>query len=123
MDAYEQNNTGFPIGEQDTRRFLDFLILEAHNRGLSIGQKNLPTFSKDYASKFDWALIEDAFVQEWQDSLSLYIAGNKPVFAVEYTDSVNGTDFQNKICPSAKKMHFSIILKNRDLSKTTYFCN
>ncbi|GAC1424946.1 MAG: endo alpha-1,4 polygalactosaminidase [Flavisolibacter sp.] len=123
LDAYEQSNTGFSISEQDTRKFLDFLILEAHNRGLSIGQKNLPTFSKDYSSKFDWALIEDAFVQGWQDSLSVYIAGNKPVFAVEYTDVVNAVDFQNKICPSGKKLHFATILKNRDLSKTTYFCN
>lgn len=122
VDGYEQTNTGFPISVGDTKKYLSFLITEAHQRQLSIGQKNIPDLSAEFATRFDWALCEDAFFQGWQDSMHAYIAVNKPVFAVEYTDHMTQSYFNTQVCPKAASLHYFSILKNRDLSKWTYFC-
>jgi len=121
MDSYS-NETGFSIQIADTKKYADYLIGLAHTNGLSIGQKNVPELSEEYASKFDWALTEDAFKQGWQDSMAVYVKKNKPVFAVEYTDKTTQQDFQNLVCPKAKLLEFTAILKKRDLDKWVYKC-
>lgn len=122
MDSYD-NDPGFNIQLADTKKYADYLISLAHNNGLSIGQKNVQELTADYASKFDWALTEDAFAQGWQDQLSGYIKLNKPVFAVEYTDKMSQSKFQTSVCPSAKQLKYTAILKNRDLSQWVDRCN
>jgi endo-alpha-1,4-polygalactosaminidase (GH114 family) len=121
LDSYD-NETGFPITIDDTKRYCDYLIQLAHANGLSIGQKNVPDLSNEYASKFDWILTEDAFEQGWQDQVKEYIVLNKPVFAVEYTDNTSQQTFDNSICPKAKALGYYAILKHRDLDKWTYTC-
>ncbi|SDF04858.1 Glycoside-hydrolase family GH114 [Mucilaginibacter pineti] len=122
MDSYT-NETGFNIQLADAKKYADYLISIAHSNGLSIGQKNVPEFTVDYAAKFDWALTEDAFNQGWQNDMAPYIKNNKPVFAVEYTDVTSQSTFENNICPAAKALGFSAIFKKRDLSKWVYKCN
>ena len=122
MDSYD-NDPGFDIQLSDTRKYADYLINFAHSNGLSIGQKNVKELTAEYASKFDWALTEDAFAQGWQDQLSGYIKLNKPVFAVEYTDKMSQSKFQTSVCPSAKSLKYYAILKKRDLSQWVDHCN
>ncbi|MET4138235.1 endo alpha-1,4 polygalactosaminidase [Pedobacter sp. UYP1] len=122
MDSYD-NDPGFNIQLADTRKYADYLISLAHSNGLSIGQKNVKELTADYASKFDWALTEDAFAQGWQNQLSGYIKLNKPVFAVEYTDKMSQSNFQATVCPSAKQLKYTAILKKRDLSQWVDRCN
>lgn len=122
MDSYD-NDPGFNIQLADTRKYADYLISLAHSNGLSIGQKNVKELTVDYASKFDWALTEDAFAQGWQNELSGYIKLNKPVFAVEYTDKMSQSNFQTNVCPSAKQLKYTAILKKRDLSQWVDRCN
>lgn len=122
MDSYD-NDSGFNIQLSDTKKYADYLINLAHSNGLSIGQKNVKELTADYAAKFDWALTEDAFAQGWQDQLSGYIKLNKPVFAVEYTDKMSQADFQANVCPSAKQLKYTAILKKRDLSQWVDRCN
>ncbi|MBB6273835.1 endo-alpha-1,4-polygalactosaminidase (GH114 family) [Pedobacter cryoconitis] len=122
MDSYD-NDPGFNIQLADTKKYADYLINLAHSNGLSIGQKNVKELTADYASKFDWALTEDAFAQGWQAQVSGYIQLNKPVFAVEYTDKMSQSNFQTNVCPSAKQLKYTAILKKRDLSQWVDRCN
>ncbi|MBB5622829.1 endo-alpha-1,4-polygalactosaminidase (GH114 family) [Pedobacter cryoconitis] len=122
MDSYD-NDPGFNIQIADVKKYADYLISLAHSNGLSIGQKNVKELTADYASKFDWALTEDAFAQGWQDQFSGYIKLNKPVFAVEYSDKMSQSNFQTNVCPSAKQLKYTAILKKRDLSQWVDRCN
>lgn len=121
IDGYS-SNTGFSIGIEDTKKFCDYIITLAHSMGLGIGQKNVGELSEEYSSKFDWALTEDAFKQGWQDDMKPYIALNKPVFAVEYTDKTSQKTFEQDVCPKSKSMKYSAILKHRKLDKWVSFC-
>jgi endo-alpha-1,4-polygalactosaminidase (GH114 family) len=122
MDGFT-NETGFDIQISDTKKYADYLIGLAHSNGLSIGQKNIPELTVDYAAKFDWALTEDAFNQGWQNTMVDYILKNKPVFAVEYTDKTNQQVFHDVVCPKAKTLGFTAILKKRNLDKWVDKCN
>ena len=122
VDSYS-NKPGFDITLADAEKYIDYLITTAHGYGLSIGQKNISEITKDYAVKFDWALTEDAFQQGWQNDMSPYIALKKPVFTVEYTDETSQSTFDTKVCPAAKKIGFTAILKKRDLSPWVSKCN
>ncbi|MBB5638636.1 endo-alpha-1,4-polygalactosaminidase (GH114 family) [Pedobacter cryoconitis] len=129
FDAIEPDNldgfnaeTGFDISINDTKLFCDLLIKLAHDKGLGIGQKNVPELSAEYSKKFDWVLTEDAFQQGWQNDVKPYITQNKPVFAVEYTDSTSQSTFTNSVCPAAQSLKYSAILKNRNLDKWVYKC-
>ncbi|GAA3953453.1 endo alpha-1,4 polygalactosaminidase [Chitinophaga oryziterrae] len=121
LDAYG-NETGFDISITDTKAFCTYIITLAHSMGLGIGQKNVSELTGDFSSSFDWALTEDAFDQGWQDDMLPYIAKNKPVFVTEYTDKMTQTKFQSTVCPAAKTKKYSAVLKKRDLSKWSYFC-
>lgn len=121
LDSYS-NETGFDISINDTKLYCDFLIKLAHDKGLGIGQKNVPELSAEYSKKFDWVLTEDAFDQKWENDVKPYIAQNKPVFAVEYTDRTSQSTFTNTICPKAKNLKYSAILKKRELNKWVFTC-
>ena len=111
MDGYT-NDTGFPLTYQNQLEYNLWLAAEAHARGLSIGLKNNPDQAMDLLPYYDWALVEGCFAQGWCDQVALFVEAGKAVFAVEYTDAgINLEEF----CPQAKALHFSAILKDRDL--------
>jgi hypothetical protein len=118
-----QNNTGFNLTEEDAKVYSRWLIEEAHNRGLSIGQKNAEELIPEMVDEFDWLLTEDAYVEDFYQQLNPYISANKAVFFVEYTDRISEDDFQNLVCPEAASQNFSAVLKNRDLTAVTFYCN
>ena len=118
-----QNNTGFNLTEEDAKVYSHWLIEEAHNRGLSIGQKNAEELIPEMVDEFDWLLTEDAYVEDFYQQLSPYISANKAVFFVEYTDRISETDFQNLVCPEAASQNFSAVLKDRNLTNVTFYCN
>ncbi len=118
VDGY-QNDTGFPLTAQDQLNFNTWLANEAHVRGLSIGLKNDPEQALPLLSYFDWALTEDCFDQGWCDMVSPFIQQLKPVFAIEYTDTGAALD---EICPQAKTLQFSLVLKNRELDSFRQIC-
>ncbi len=51
-----------------------------------------------------------------------FIEAGKPVFAAEYTDMMSLEDFLADVCPQAKEMGFSAILKNRNLDAYQAAC-
>ncbi len=111
VDGYE-TNTGFPLTKADAVTYLRFLASEAHKRGLAIGLKNATEIAPSLLSTVDFAVTEDCFKQGWCAVSKNFIARNKPVFAIEYTD--NGISFP-AFCAQAKKLGLSPLLKTRDL--------
>jgi hypothetical protein len=114
-----QNNTGFNITRADQVRFLKWLATMAHDKGLSIGLKNVPELTADVIDRYDWALTEDCFKQRWCADSKPFIDQGKAVFAVEYTD--NNIDFA-KFCTQAKSLGLSPLLKRRGLGAWSKTC-
>jgi hypothetical protein len=118
LDGY-QNKTGFPLTRADQLRFLKWLANAAHVRGLSIGLKNVPEFIPQVLPLYDWALTEECYAQHWCGAMTPFIAANKAVFAVEYTDTnINFTKF----CARAKALRLSPLLKRRALGSWSKRC-
>ena len=118
IDGYT-NSTGFDLTAADQIVYNTWLAQEAHARGLSIGLKNDSDQVTELLPHFDWALTEDCLDQGWCDQLSPFVAAGKAVFMAEYTDTgVVLTD----VCAAAQTLHFSAILKNRDLDAWRQTC-
>jgi hypothetical protein len=111
VDSY-QANTGFAITRADAVRYLRFLAAGAHARGLAFGLKNATDLSAAVLNVMDFAVTEDCFDQGWCRQSRNFIAANKPVFAIEYTD--NGIDFAG-FCRQAKTLGLSPLYKKRNL--------
>lgn len=111
IDGYD-NDTGFNITYSDQIRYNTWIAEEAHKRGLTIGLKNDAGQVIDLLPYFDWAIIEDCFVYGGCDKFTPFIINNKPVFAIEYTDTGIKPE---QFCPQANSMNFNAILKNRNL--------
>lgn len=122
MNGY-QNDTGFNISEEDAVVFSRWLIAQAHNRGLSMGQKNSEELITQLYDEFDWVLTEDAFVDDFYKDVLPFIDAGKAVFLVEYTDRISQHDFQSIVCPEAVSRNYSAVLKNRNLTDITFYCN
>ena len=111
IDGYT-NETGFNLTFEDQLQYNRWLSEEAHARGLLIGLKNDPDQARDLVSAYDWAMTEDCFDQDWCEQVQVFTQAGKPVFMAEYTDT--RIDFE-AACAVANRLHFSLILKNRDL--------
>lgn len=118
IDGYT-NDTGFSLTAEDQLRFNIWLAEEAHKRGLSIGLKNDPDQAAELEPYFDWALTEDCYAEDWCDLMFPFLEAGKAVFAAEYTDTGVTLD---EMCPQAKELGFSLILKNRDLDAFLGIC-
>ena len=111
VNSYQQD-TGFRITRANSVAFLRFLATEAHSRGLAFGLKNTTELSRDVLPWMDFAVTEDCFDQGWCAQSRNFIAANKPVFAIEYTDNtINVAAF----CRQAKTLRLSPIYKKRNL--------
>lgn len=118
IDAYT-NNTGFPLTYSDQLVYNTWLAQEAHARGLSIGLKNDAEQASDLLAYYDWALLEECFEGDWCEEMLPFIRAGKPVFAAEYVES--GARL-SEICPQAKSLGFSVILKRIDLDPFRESC-
>jgi endo-alpha-1,4-polygalactosaminidase (GH114 family) len=118
MDNY-QNNTGFDIQPEDQLAFNRWMAQQAHNRGLSIGLKNDPDQAGDLVEDFDWALVEDCFVEGWCDQYEVFINQGKAVFALEYSDRFPDKE---KTCQKAQSLEMTIVFKHRSLNEFYETC-
>lgn len=126
IDVFE-TTSGFPLTRQDGIDYANWLALQAHNRGLGIGQKNTPDIVNEIQPNFDWALVEDCYggnpASPWCGQMQPYIANNKAVFMVEYTDTITSAVFKDKACVWGTSVNkFSPILKNRNLDAALITC-
>ncbi len=111
VDGYGAD-TGFPLTKLDAIKYLRFLSTEAHARGLAIGLKNATEIAPTLLPVMDFAVTEDCFKQGWCKVSKNFIAKNKPVFAIEYTD--NHIRFA-AFCRQAAALGLSPLLKRRNL--------
>lgn len=121
IDIYGEIND-FNLTLDDTELFCEWIIEEAHKRGLCIGQKNTEELTPLLYKKFDWALTENVFHQNTQNDYSSYISAGKPVFSAEYTDDMDIAHFNAFVCNKARHLKYFAFLKHRDLTKWTYEC-
>jgi hypothetical protein len=105
-------DTGFPLTKVHAINYLRFLASEAHARGLAIGLKNATEIAPTLLPVMDFAVTEDCFKQGWCQVSQNFIARNKPVFAIEYTD--NHIDFA-EFCRKSKMRGLSPLAKRRNL--------
>jgi len=123
LHSWTADELGFEITEEDVIAYSEWLANEAHSRGLSIGQKNASDLSEQLVDTFDWILLEDAFYEGFQDEAQVYIENGKAVFAVEYTDNFTETYiFSGQVCNEAAQMHYTAILKHRELDGFVVDC-
>lgn len=123
LNSWTTQELGFSISDNDVINYCKWLSNQAHERNLSIGQKNASDLAEDLVDRFDWILLEDAFFENFQEDAQIYIEKNKAVFAVEYTDNMSVSTFQNTVCPLAQTIQYTAILKNRDLDDYVEKCN
>ncbi len=114
-----ENDTGFPLTYADQLAYAQWLVGEAHSRGLAIGLKNAPQMVKDTLDLFDFAITEDAFYYNWIGSMLPFIEAGKPVFAAEYTDM--DVDFE-AACAWGRAHNINFILKPRILTAYRRTC-
>ena len=114
------NNPGFPITVADQKAWYLEVATQAHNRNLSVGQKNgIETTDADTVAAFDWDLNEECFQYKECDVLKPYITANKAVFQVEYQGTVSKT---SGFCPKATAMKFSSMKKKLSLGAYREVC-
>jgi hypothetical protein len=114
------NRPGFTITKADQKTWYLEVARLAHDRGLSVGQKNgIETTDADTVAAFDWNLNEECNTYDECDVLKKFIAAGKAVFQVEYTDE--GATFVN-ICPADNAANFDGLLKTLDLDATRRAC-
>jgi len=123
IDAFEADQsskpTGFDITREDQLRYVNWLIKQAHGRGLAIGQKNATELVPDLVDQMDFALLESAHRLGFMDEFDPYVAQGKPVFAVEYVD--DGADAA-AFCPAADRQGFQGVIARTELDHAPQNC-
>ncbi len=121
MNGYTQE-TGFPLTAQDQLVYNAWLAHEAHARSLAIGLKNNEAQVNDLLPCFDWIVTESCFAEGWCAAVQPFIDARKPVFAIEYTDTLSIAQFLDQVCSQAAAMQTSAILKHRQLDAWRQAC-
>jgi hypothetical protein len=122
IDTY-QANTGFPLTAQDELNFIAWLVAKAHERGLSIGQKNDPAQTPKVEGSFDWALLEECNYYHFCERFTPYIASGKAVFDTEYTNHTTVDRFLHVDCPRGAQLGFFLIYKHLSLNAYRVTCS
>jgi hypothetical protein len=111
-DTYNGYTTGFPLTMQHQLAFNRAVADLAHARGMSIGLKNGASaggvFERAMVQFTDWALNEQCNQFDECGGYQVYIAANKAVFQVEYTQS---GETSASVCPADNAANFDGILK------------
>ena len=115
VDGYS-NSSGFPLTAADQLRYNQYLAGAAHARGLSVGLKNDLDQVGDLVSAFDWAINEECFAFSECGLLHPFIAAGKAVFNTEYQMTAA------QVCPQAKSMGLSTLIKNLNLDAARQAC-
>jgi hypothetical protein len=120
VDA-RSNDPGFPLTATDQQGFITKLADAAHARGLAFGLKNDLEEVKQLVGHADFAINEQCFEYDECDSLQPFLSASKPVFNVEYTDG-NLSSLGDKVCPKAKALGLSAVIKHLELGAERYGC-
>ncbi|MFI9559056.1 endo alpha-1,4 polygalactosaminidase [Nonomuraea endophytica] len=117
VDAFQNENTGFPLTNAHQLAYNKALADLAHSYGLSVGLKNDLDQVDALVDWFDYAVNESC--QAWKECevLDTFLDAGKPVFQIEYTDEGASA---RATCPPANKASRSTILKTLALTATPW---
>jgi hypothetical protein len=102
VDAYTNNNTGFPLTGTDQLTYNTWIAQEAHSLGLGLALHNDNDQAAQLAPVFDFAIDEQCFqYSACQQLVDSFRSQGKAVFEVEYSVSTSA------FCPQSNTWNFS----------------
>ncbi|KAL3469350.1 endo alpha-1,4 polygalactosaminidase [Aspergillus californicus] len=120
VDAYDNDNGGIGMTEDNSIDFVNWLAGEAHTRGLSIGLKNAGAIIPDVIENMQWSVNEQCVEYDECDTYATFVEADKPVFHIEYPKGED-TNNQKDVSASVEEGNcdgfgqsglFSTLLKN-----------
>jgi hypothetical protein len=119
LDGYE-NHTGFPITYAQQLTYDTWVATAVHKLGISVAQKGDNDQTKDLAKVFDFAVVEQCYVQKFCGQYAVYTQRNALVVDVEY--GVPQTRFLSQTCKVDAQYNESGILKHLSLNAWIVAC-
>lgn len=102
------HDTSFDLYPGETKTYILQLATKAHNEGLLFGLNGSQEISGDAANFLDFAVAENCIASGTCCRFKEYIKLNKPVFAVEYSDT------DQAACSTFGKVRYSVLFSNTD---------
>lgn len=122
VDGYS-NPTGFPLTKADSIDYIKFLAKTAHKEGMACGLKNGVDMVKELVSHVDFQVNEQCLQYNECNKLQPFIAHNKAVFHIEYTEkSPAPAAYRSNVCGGAGTAGFSTLIKHMNLNAWTTKC-
>lgn len=122
VDGYS-NPTGFNLTKADLVSYLKFLAEEAHSHGMACGLKNGGDILKQVVDVMQFSVNEQCVQYNECNLYQPFIAQNKPVFNIEYTEmSPAPPAFVTKSCTNEGAKGFSTLVKHLSLDAWTTKC-
>lgn len=117
VDGYQDNKSGFPLTEADQLKYLNWLSIYAHSKGLKIGLKNVGSLIQTGSlhKHFDFMINESCYDYQECSQLKPFVEENKWVFILQY-DPAKRTEY----CPLAKNDRYFLSFFNRELDGSEY---
>jgi hypothetical protein len=119
IDGY-QNDTGFPLTATEQLTYDEWVARAAHARGLVVDQKNDNNQVKQLSKFFDFAVLEQCYVQGWCHQFDVYSRSDRLVVDVEY--NVRRQQFLDKPCRGAAHNDDTAIDKKLELTAWIITC-
>ncbi len=119
IDGY-QNATGFPLTAGEQLTYDAWVAGEAHSLGLTVAQKNDGAQVAQLSRLFDYAVLEQCYVQRWCGQFAGYTARNAAAIDVEY--GIASGRFVQKTCPADAAYRVTAILKRLSLNAWIVTC-
>lgn len=119
LDGFE-NHSGFPLTYAEQLAYDVWVAQDVHARGMTVSQKGDNDQVNDLYKYFDFAVVEQCFVQHFCNEYQVYSKQNHLVVDVEYGLTPKG--FQQKTCPSDARYHETAILKHLNLNPWIVTC-
>jgi hypothetical protein len=117
LAAY-QGSTGLSLTRDDQLAYNRWLAVTAHGAGLTIGLVDGDaTFRQDLLADFDWTVGWSCLGSQC-DMVSPFVKAGKPSFLVEIGDATRVAE----VCPPAKALGLSAIIKRRSLDAFRVGC-
>ncbi len=119
LDGYV-NETGFHLTYAEQLTYDTWVANQVHAIGLTVAEKGDNNQVSDLAKVFDFAVVEQCFVQGWCRQFLRYTARNALVVDVEY--NLTRSRFLTKTCPSDSRYRETAILKHLELTDWIATC-
>jgi len=117
------NGSGFDLTRADQLDYNRFLADQGHQRGLSVGLKNVVELVDALVDDFDWSLDEECLQYDECAGLHPFLDQGKAVFHTEYVNKPSqGEAKADEVCGDSTIEGFSTLIKTWDLNAWQIAC-